>query len=100
MCFVFAAVFMQKMQTSHRPVQWLAVMLLVIVTTGQCQQSDRWAHCSHLISEFMNNNYYLFITDFICFWCHFESKTVFTHLKCIHVLRNEWTLFVVLRLRL
>ncbi|CAI5687129.1 unnamed protein product [Oreochromis niloticus] len=29
-----------KMQTSHRPVQWLAVMLLVIVTTGQCQQSD------------------------------------------------------------
>uniref|UniRef100_A0A3Q4H1H8 Parathyroid hormone-related protein-like n=2 Tax=Neolamprologus brichardi TaxID=32507 RepID=A0A3Q4H1H8_NEOBR len=31
---------MQKMQTSHRPVQWLAVMLLVIVTTVQGQQSD------------------------------------------------------------
>lgn len=65
MCFVFAAVFMQKMQTSHRPVQWLAVMLLVIVTTVQGQQSDRWSHCSHFISEFMNNNYYLFITHFL-----------------------------------
>ncbi|XP_028260937.1 parathyroid hormone 4 [Parambassis ranga] len=27
------------MQMSHRPVQWLAVMLLV-VTIGQCQQND------------------------------------------------------------
>ncbi|XP_030584756.1 parathyroid hormone 4 [Archocentrus centrarchus] len=31
---------MEKMQMSHRPVQWLAVMLLVIVVTSQCQQSN------------------------------------------------------------
>ncbi|KAF3690246.1 Parathyroid hormone-related protein [Channa argus] len=31
---------LQKMQTSHRPVQLLAVMLLVTFTTGQCQQSQ------------------------------------------------------------
>ncbi|XP_018541913.1 parathyroid hormone 4 isoform X1 [Lates calcarifer] len=29
------------MQMSHRPVQWLAVMFLVILTTGQCQQNER-----------------------------------------------------------
>ncbi|XP_039972376.1 parathyroid hormone 4 [Xiphias gladius] len=28
------------MQMSHRPVQWLAVMLLVVFTTGQCQQNE------------------------------------------------------------
>ncbi|XP_029006324.1 parathyroid hormone 4 [Betta splendens] len=28
------------MQMSHRPVQWLAVMSLVIFTTGQCQQNQ------------------------------------------------------------
>ncbi|XP_037635645.1 parathyroid hormone 4 [Sebastes umbrosus] len=28
------------MQMSHRPVQWLAVMLLVVFTSGQCQQSE------------------------------------------------------------
>ncbi|XP_018541914.1 parathyroid hormone 4 isoform X2 [Lates calcarifer] len=28
------------MQMSHRPVQWLAVMFLVILTTGQCQQNE------------------------------------------------------------
>ncbi|XP_041801002.1 parathyroid hormone 4 [Chelmon rostratus] len=31
---------MQKMQMSHRPVQWLAVLLLVVFTTGQCQQNE------------------------------------------------------------
>ncbi|KAI3369764.1 hypothetical protein L3Q82_024592, partial [Scortum barcoo] len=29
-----------KMQMSHRPVQWLAVMLLVIFATTQCQQNE------------------------------------------------------------
>ncbi|XP_047439493.1 parathyroid hormone 4 [Mugil cephalus] len=28
------------MQMPHRPVQWLVVMLLVVLTTGQCEQSD------------------------------------------------------------
>ncbi|XP_035518155.1 parathyroid hormone 4 [Morone saxatilis] len=28
------------MQMSHRPVQWLAVMLLVVFTTGRCQQNE------------------------------------------------------------
>ncbi|XP_076606822.1 parathyroid hormone 4 isoform X2 [Chaetodon auriga] len=28
------------MQMSHRPVLWLAVLLFVIFTTGQCQQND------------------------------------------------------------
>ncbi|XP_022597706.1 parathyroid hormone-related protein-like [Seriola dumerili] len=28
------------MQMSHRPVQWLAVMLLVIFAAGQCQQNE------------------------------------------------------------
>ncbi|XP_026163369.1 parathyroid hormone 4 [Mastacembelus armatus] len=28
------------MQIPHTPVQWLAVMLLVIFTTGQCQQNE------------------------------------------------------------
>ncbi|KAM7422006.1 hypothetical protein PAMA_010201 [Pampus argenteus] len=28
------------MQTSHRPVQWLAAVLLVVFTTGQCQQNE------------------------------------------------------------
>lgn len=41
-----------------------------------------------------------YLLRIFCFWCHFESKTVFTHLKCIHVLRDEWTQFAVLRLRL
>lgn len=36
------SVWLQKMQTSHRPVQWLAVMLLVICAAGQCQQNERW----------------------------------------------------------
>uniref|UniRef100_A0A672GK46 Parathyroid hormone-like hormone b n=1 Tax=Salarias fasciatus TaxID=181472 RepID=A0A672GK46_SALFA len=32
---------MQKMQMSHRPVRWLAVMLLVIFTVScQCQQNQ------------------------------------------------------------
>lgn len=33
--------FPQKMQMSHRPVQWLAVLLLVVCTTGRCQESER-----------------------------------------------------------
>nr|XP_020466844.1 parathyroid hormone-related protein-like isoform X2 [Monopterus albus]XP_020466845.1 parathyroid hormone-related protein-like isoform X2 [Monopterus albus] len=28
------------MQVSHRPVRWLTAMLLVIFTTGQCQQDE------------------------------------------------------------
>ncbi|XP_029288252.1 parathyroid hormone 4 [Cottoperca gobio] len=28
------------MQTSHRPVQWLAVMLLVVFTAAQCQENE------------------------------------------------------------
>ncbi|XP_053172551.1 parathyroid hormone 4 [Scomber japonicus] len=28
------------MQMSHRPVQWLTVMLLVVFTAGQCQQNE------------------------------------------------------------
>ncbi|XP_038553815.1 parathyroid hormone 4 [Micropterus salmoides] len=28
------------MQMSHRPVQWLAVMLLVVFTTTQCQENE------------------------------------------------------------
>lgn len=30
------------MQMSYRPVQWLAVMLFVVFTAGQCQQNERW----------------------------------------------------------
>lgn len=33
--------FLQTMQMSHRPVQWLAVMLLVVFTVGRCQQNER-----------------------------------------------------------
>nr|XP_020466843.1 parathyroid hormone-related protein-like isoform X1 [Monopterus albus] len=37
---MFLAVLSQKMQVSHRPVRWLTAMLLVIFTTGQCQQDE------------------------------------------------------------
>ncbi|XP_041639548.1 parathyroid hormone 4 [Cheilinus undulatus] len=30
---------LQKMQTSHRPVQLLTVMLLIVSTSGQCEQN-------------------------------------------------------------
>lgn len=33
--------YLQTMQMSHRPVQWLAVTLLVVFTTAQCQQNER-----------------------------------------------------------
>ncbi|KAG7494389.1 parathyroid hormone 4-like [Solea senegalensis] len=35
------------MQMSHRSVQWLAVMLLVLFTSGQCQQESRRAVTEH-----------------------------------------------------
>uniref|UniRef100_A0A3Q1H3A9 Parathyroid hormone n=1 Tax=Anabas testudineus TaxID=64144 RepID=A0A3Q1H3A9_ANATE len=40
LCQVFLTVSFQKMQMSHKPVQWLAVMLLVLCTTGHCQQNE------------------------------------------------------------
>ena len=33
---------LQKMQMSHRSVQWLTVLLLVVFTSIRCQQSERW----------------------------------------------------------
>ncbi|XP_058487645.1 parathyroid hormone 4 [Solea solea] len=35
------------MQMSHRSVQWIAVMLLVLFTSGQCQQESRRAVTEH-----------------------------------------------------
>lgn len=57
--WVFVLPFLfQKMQMSHRPVEWLAVMLLVVFTAVLCQQNERWDSCSHLI-------YYWYIYT----WC-------------------------------
>lgn len=58
---------LQKMQTSCRPARWLAVMLLLVFTPGQCQQKDRWGrpYKLWLTSNHVNNNFFFF---FKCNW--------------------------------
>lgn len=65
---VFVVV-LQKMQMSHRPVQWLVVMLILIFTTGQCQQNERW---DVFLLKCLNNTawYKMWRWNFFCSrWC-------------------------------
>ncbi|XP_020483193.2 parathyroid hormone 4 [Labrus bergylta] len=45
------------MQTSHRPVQWLTVMLLIVSTSGQCEQNkSRRAVTEHQLMHDRSQN--------------------------------------------
>ncbi|KAM7005960.1 parathyroid hormone 4 [Tautogolabrus adspersus] len=45
------------MQTSHRPAQWLAVMLLIVSTSGQCEQNkSRRAVTEHQLMHDRSQN--------------------------------------------
>lgn len=58
---------LQKMQTSCRPARWLAVMLLLVFTPGQCQQKDRWGrpYKLRLTLIHVNDNLFFFLK---CNW--------------------------------